>query len=69
LTYTDGTLVGLVVHFRDLTEAREAARSHPNAIAHGRAQALPPECSPGAYRLWKRSHRRSPSLTERLAAH
>jgi two-component system sensor histidine kinase PilS (NtrC family) len=26
LTYTDGTLVGLVVHFRDLTEAREAAR-------------------------------------------
>jgi len=26
LTYTDGTPVGLVVHFRDLTEAREAAR-------------------------------------------
>jgi two-component system sensor histidine kinase PilS (NtrC family) len=26
LTHTDGTLVGLVVHFRDLTEAREAAR-------------------------------------------
>jgi two-component system sensor histidine kinase PilS (NtrC family) len=26
LTDTDGTLVGLVVHFRDLTEAREAAR-------------------------------------------
>jgi two-component system sensor histidine kinase PilS (NtrC family) len=26
LTHTDGTLVGLVVHFRDLTEARDAAR-------------------------------------------
>ncbi|HVN31739.1 MAG TPA: ATP-binding protein, partial [Thermoanaerobaculaceae bacterium] len=26
LTHTDGTLVGLVVHFRDLTEAREAGR-------------------------------------------
>jgi two-component system sensor histidine kinase PilS (NtrC family) len=26
LTHTDGTLVGLVVHFRELTEAREAAR-------------------------------------------